>query len=609
MRSSRRYFRSLPPVLIGCAVAAAGAVVAALVTHVWAWWLLLGAAVLAASGVLGSAVVDALTRWREARRAFEDVVDRRPRPGPAVDRRVSELLDPHIGVVPFVGRDGELTRLISWCAADQAGRTRLVTGGGGVGKTRVALQLAKMLADQGWRCVWVGDGEEAGAVRAVRGVEQGRVLLIVDYAETRQGLGTMLRQAATDEGQALRVLLLARHAGDWWQRLKAGEPVVRAMIRDADRLIEELSATAQTGLTDLEVAREAMPFFAAKLDLHSASPERVVLTGDPPVVRILDLHAGALIAVLETSEMPDRAELRIDLTTALEDLLSHEKRYWFGRAEELGLLNGPQGLTSEQLSQIVATACLLGASSQDDAMKMLSRVPLVNPTPKVANWLRDLYPPDSGQGWLGSLHPDRLAELHVTQELDESPELADGCLTNLDNRQASQALVFLARASGENPIARQLLLPLLYKFPAIIAEVQGGQETMIAIANTIPSPSIVLGEAHTALVARIVEAQLPGTVNRGGWLHSYGILLSSLGKREQALAVAEEAITIYRNLSLSHPETSLPDLAFLLNSQSDLLRILGQREKALTAAEEAVSICRRWQRATQRCSCLSWPDH
>ena len=32
---------------------------------------------------------------------------------------------------------------------------------------------------------------------------------------------------------------------------------------------------------------------------------------------------------------------------------------------------------------------------------------------------------------MGSLHPDRLAELHVTRELDESPELAHACLTAL----------------------------------------------------------------------------------------------------------------------------------------------------------------------------------
>jgi tetratricopeptide (TPR) repeat protein len=559
----------------------------------WAWWLLLGAAVLAASGVLGPAIVDALTTRREAREAFHDVVEARPHSGPVVGNPVAGLLDPHIAVVPFAGRESELRRLTSWCVDDQTGRIRLVTGGGGVGKTRLALQLVQKLTDLGWRCEWVRDGREADAVQAARRVTRGNVLLIVDYAEIRQGLAEMLHAVAAATGRTLRVLLLARHAGDWWQRLAASEPVVRAMVRDADRLIEELPAATQAELADLDVARQAMPFFAAKLNFDSPNPERLVLTGEPPIVRVLDLHAAALIAVLAASDVPTDTALRIDLTKVLEDLLSHEKRYWLGHAEALDLLSGPQGLTSAQLSQIVAAACLLGAPTQDDALEMLGRVPHVSPSGKLADWIRDLYPPGPGEGWLGALHPDRLAELHVTSELDRSPELAHACLTDLDNRQASRALVLLARASDEHQTAQQHLLPLLYESPAIIAEVQGAPDTMIAIANAIPSPSIVLGEAHAALVARIVAAHLPGTAERAIWLHSYGVLLSGLGKHDQALTAIEEAIAIRDEQARNDPETSLPDLASSLNSRSDLLRLLGQRAEALAAAEEAVAICRR----------------
>ncbi|MFD0656111.1 hypothetical protein [Thermocatellispora tengchongensis] len=45
------------------------------------------------------------------------------------------------------------------------------------------------------------------------------MLLVVDYAETRTGLAALLQQVAADTGRRVRVLLLARSAGEWWQRL------------------------------------------------------------------------------------------------------------------------------------------------------------------------------------------------------------------------------------------------------------------------------------------------------------------------------------------------------------------------------------------------------
>ena len=91
------------------------------------------------------------------------------------------------------------------------------------------------------------------------------------------------------------------------------------------------------------------------------------------------------------------------------------------------------------LRQIVAAACLLGAATQEEAGALPDRVPGVSASVKISEWLRDLYPPDPGQAdWIGSLQPDRLAELHTLLELAASPDLAQACLTRLDARQASE---------------------------------------------------------------------------------------------------------------------------------------------------------------------------
>ena len=125
--------------------------------------------------------------------------------------------------------------LEGWCLDEHAGKVRLVTGRGGSGKTRLALELGNRMTLQGWRCTAVAQGAEADVIALQRSAaRRARLLLIVDYAETRIGLERLLEAAARDQGQ-VRVLLLARQARDWWDRLQAGRPLVRDLTRDASQ--------------------------------------------------------------------------------------------------------------------------------------------------------------------------------------------------------------------------------------------------------------------------------------------------------------------------------------------------------------------------------------
>jgi hypothetical protein len=134
----------------------------------------------------------------------------------------ARLLDPESGVVEFIGRVAELRILLAWCNEDSAVSLRLITGPGGIGKTRLALQLARHLKKSGWRCELVGDRQEERILADIRAVHSGPVLLVVDYAETRIGLEDLLRAVAAGKG-TIRVLLLARSPGQWWEQLATGE--------------------------------------------------------------------------------------------------------------------------------------------------------------------------------------------------------------------------------------------------------------------------------------------------------------------------------------------------------------------------------------------------
>jgi tetratricopeptide (TPR) repeat protein len=74
-------------------------------------------------------------------------------------------------------------------------------------------------------------------------------------------------------------------------------------------------------------------------------------------------------------------------------------------------------------------------------------------------------------------------------------------------------------------------------------------------------------------------------------------MLSELGRREEALAKAEEAARIYEQLARARPDAFLPYLAGSLNNLATMLSELGRREEALAKAEEAVRIREQLARA------------
>ena len=578
-------------------------------------------------GLVGSAVVTAVMerQSRQAARAarMHELLEMFAPPRPLDDEEgedwsrsrrpgsgVARYLRAEEQVVPFRARP-ELDELLAWCGAEGRMQVRLVTGEGGAGKTRLTLRLCRELSANGWQPLWVRPGIEVHAAEAVR--KLGPCVLVVDYAETRDSLRSMLSDVVADTSAPdVRVLLLARGPSEWWQRLiNNSEERVARLLAEPPLVIGPLQV--EGGLSVL--FDEALIAFANKLEV--ARPDaRLMLADQEPVV--LEVQAAALLAVLDHADGSGAAPAR-SATQVLDGLLGHEGRYWAqsAAARELDLDVAVQRLA-------VTIGCLIGADSETAAADLMRRVPDLAESAerrgRVARWLHDLYPEsnpaNAGAGeWIGPLRPDPVAEYLVVAELNNRPDLIPGLFTDLGEQRAIRALTVLARAAHTQEPALNLLrgalsadlenlaipaLPVAVETnPAVgkllsealqTSHISAGRLTQIA--SSIPYPSIALADPAAVVFKRLAD-NAANDGERAGWLISLSNRLGDLGQLEEALAATEQAVSLYRQLADDRPGEFLTHLAGSLNNQSARLAALKRPLEALAAIEEAAGIYRQ----------------
>jgi len=132
-----------------------------------------------------------------------------------------DLLIPYQRTTQFVGRARELESLRAWLRSEVAVSVRVVTGRGGAGKTRLAVELIEWLDSaepQQWNCGFLTQAE-IERFSGLQNLSQWRrrkpVLAVVDYAAgSAERLLVWLEQLAAAEhgGEKLRLLLLEREA-------------------------------------------------------------------------------------------------------------------------------------------------------------------------------------------------------------------------------------------------------------------------------------------------------------------------------------------------------------------------------------------------------------
>jgi hypothetical protein len=134
----------------------------------------------------------------------------------------SAMLRPEFGIVPFHGRKEVLGELREWCGWSGTVGVSVHTGAGGMGKTRLMMELSQQLSREGWRAGFLAKGISGRglelALDAIFDTDR-PLLIVVDYAETRPEELVAVLKRSVESTNTVRIVLLARELGEWWRRL------------------------------------------------------------------------------------------------------------------------------------------------------------------------------------------------------------------------------------------------------------------------------------------------------------------------------------------------------------------------------------------------------
>ncbi|MFI0938678.1 hypothetical protein [Streptomyces sp. NPDC021020] len=546
----------------------------------------------------------------------------------------STLLQAGAATVDFAGRSAELARARRWRDAKGTLRVCLVHGPGGQGKTRLAMQVAAEWRVQGWTVLGAfhhRDRQAPPAFSVPEGLDRAAgVLVVVDYAERwdTEELLTLLgdTSAGADRGIRVRVLLLARPSGVWWQNISYR--VEREFGIRAERFelppAESDPTVSREGL--FSAARDRFSELLAVPEARAALPPARLLGRDDYQL-VLAVHMAALGAVLATrhGDAPPSEPAAVSAY-----LLARERDHWLSlrhRRED------PITVTPDAMGQLVYTATLTGPVGYGDAKQAILQAGVESTEPP-GTMLKEharCYPAAAQPGAAGTtpatvlepLYPDRLGEDYIAllthghshdfpSDLwaDEAPARLLTLPGNAGTATETagpvwtrRALTTLVEAAGRWPhLAHRQLYPLLLARPALALEAGGAAvvalaahphidpDVLEAIDTLLPEERRQWAPAAAAVADRLFDRRLAAADEAGRARIRAGLAnrLANVGYTERALALSEEAFRAFHKLAPENISAYLPEAAYAEGNFAVRLAQSGRLDEALTHSNTTV---------------------
>jgi len=498
--------------------------------------------------------------------------------GPAGGTRwPTTLLDPASEVVPFLGRERELDELRTWADTPSPISLRLVLAPAGFGKTRLANEFGARMSRSGWTVVPVPRGREAATLRTR---PPGDVLFVVDNAATRSGLAAMFDAAARPARGRVRVLLTARVAGEWLRRLRWGSTLWTGLER-GDATQTALDLALAPGLSDTTVLEAAVAAFAERLGVENPGIDAVRVPEPAGATRVIDLHAAAALAALGAAG----ADVPADGAGPVRRFLDVAVASWSRSAREAGL-----ELSLDEVQDVVAAACLLGADDVAGARDVLRRVVPGLPGRAGARWLLGLQASTVELGPSAAGH-DRIGDLLVVERLGRSVALVGSCTWGLSRKLALRVVHVARRLEvelGELPGVAALTGELLRR----AADSCGDDPRVLRAMFLLKPRSLLGGTADDVDRGGQAVAAARDAVGRAEALGDLGVALKESGRLAEALDTLDEAVAAWRRIAASDPDRYRTALIDSLNALGTVHWGAGLPQEASVLQLEALELCR-----------------
>ena len=554
-----------------------------------------------------------------------------------------QMIRTRYGVVPFCSRS-EYRELREWAVgtARSSGRkpdvsVAVLTGAGGVGKTRMAAQLCHDLEVLGW---YTGFAPAKSAMKidelTYLAELTTELLVVVDYAEeSRQEQVATLLRALRGRRSPTRIVLTARGIDSWWEDFR------EELESDGTQLGQVLVKELEPRPDPVLLYRQAVRGFSKVI--NGVNPPEVAIPGHAGETA-LDIVLRAWLAVVDDGGMQDpQSERSLERgarsaeasnPNARGSLYDRVLRLEFNRWRTFPEL---QDISIIHLRRIAATLSLLvpDVGQVDDVLsRLLEWRDEHLRRSRVAELLSTTLLRSAGDGGI-SLRPDPVAEHLVLSVFGHDPDQVDAVLPGdplevpgISEPDASEATVtravmlgqqaqnlsqVITRAASQDQesataLAQRVLKvrPQLWSSALEVVLAQGGPfahalEQLIEsgaelpceeIENSIPLGHSTLRGVALAAMQRMGDPSERNPAKRATYLLGVANRLSEVGRSGEALEVAQEAVGLYRDLVEASPAAYTPDLAGSLNNLAGFLSGAGRSGEALEVAQEAVRLRR-----------------
>ena len=319
------------------------------------------------------------------------------------------LLRADHAIVPFHGREEELDIYKRWVMDDKTFVARLLTGSGGMGKTRFARELCLQVQQEGIISGFLDIAEIESCRFDLKSGLIGKSLVVIDYAESAEEvIEEILRIVIKGGMTSFRLLLLARGAGQWWAKLKRTGNGIGECIRHDPHKLKPLTLDTEGRRNSYRLARKSFAEVLEKTDPDYEPKDFSI----PEYNRILLLHMSALLAI-------DDIQAK-GMDNIIEKILSREISNWEKQVKSHQL--PPTLVDGFDRAMGIISACG-GVSDKNEAIELIRQIRFfqdirISEVETIVEILHNSFP---GTNWIEPIQPDLLMEYLIAKITKEYP--------------------------------------------------------------------------------------------------------------------------------------------------------------------------------------------